>query len=89
MLDCTHDVVVRNGSEYLQERELVHGWLTGRRKAWLMPGSRIYHHPNLYRISILYGRGRPSSQVMTVWMKETFGWDKILDEFGRMVDVVF
>lgn len=88
MLDSTHDIVARNGSEYLQERELVHGWLTGRRKAWLMP-YRNYHHPKLYRISLLYGRGRPSSQILSVWMKDTFGWDKVVDEFGSMADVAF
>lgn len=88
MLDSTHDVVARNGSEYSQERELVYGWLTGRRKAWLMP-NRNYHHPKLYRISLLYGRGRPASQVLSVWMKDTFGWDKVVEEFGSMADVAF
>ncbi|KAI0083223.1 hypothetical protein BDY19DRAFT_998749 [Irpex rosettiformis] len=89
MLDSLDDLVGRGGrkSRRQQEGELIHGWLTGRRRPWLRIGHRIKYHPSLYRISLFYGRHAPDTQILSTWTRSS-GWERVSDQSGYMADVV-
>lgn len=89
MLDSVNDLVNREGriSRLRQEHELIYGWLTGRSMSRRVANTRIKYHPNLYRISLFYGRHFPDTQVLSVWGKYATRteWDRMTVESGRMI----
>ena len=90
MLDSVHDLVQTDNCTLCrkQEERLIRGWLTGHCKASRKDSRRDRNHPSLYRISLFYGRNRPSTQTLSIWARTSETWEREIHQFGYMDDVV-